>query len=119
MELDPARMELLYVFFETYLVLNEEQEEQDKQLKEIINASQEGEKIMKMMTSYEIKGRNMGKAEMVISAFRKRFNDEHQSLFNDLLKLSPDILDELNFTLFSVKDAKQFLNEVEIKLPKQ
>ena len=34
MELNPAKTKLLYGFFETYLTLNEEEEKQEKQMRE-------------------------------------------------------------------------------------
>jgi predicted transposase YdaD len=62
MELDPARLTLLTGFFDTYLRLNEVEEQ--KVIEEVkAMSSKEGEKIMEIINSYERKGREIGKQE--------------------------------------------------------
>jgi len=62
MKPDPARMELLAGFFETYLKLNREEEEQyDRELGKL--DSKEVEVIMQITTSWHEKGREKGRAE--------------------------------------------------------
>lgn len=59
MELDPARMQLLYGFFETYLTLNEEEEE--KMSEEIAKLPQnEAKQIFRLPNSYYEKGFKKG-----------------------------------------------------------
>ena len=58
MELDPAKQRLIYGFFETYLKLSQEEEEQV--MKEIEKLP-EAEKIMELPISYEEKGKEIGK----------------------------------------------------------
>jgi predicted transposase/invertase (TIGR01784 family) len=62
MKLDPARMELLAGFFETYLKLNREEEEQyNRELGKL--DSKEVDVIMQITTSWHEKGRAQGRAE--------------------------------------------------------
>lgn len=62
LELDPARMQLITGFFETYLALTQEEEEILKREIQNINP-QEGVRIVELMTSWEKKGKAEGKAE--------------------------------------------------------
>jgi hypothetical protein len=62
LELDPARMQLITGFFETYLTLNLEEEEILKREIQNINP-QEEVRIMELMSSWEKKGRAEGKVE--------------------------------------------------------
>ena len=62
MKLDPARMTLLHVFFDTYIKLNLVEEEE---LREVIKASLEEEKILEMITIYEKRGREEGRQEAI------------------------------------------------------
>ena len=59
-----------------------------------------------------------GKAEMVANSFKKKFGTEPEDLRRNLLKLSPEVLDELIYALFSTQDTKHFLQMVENELPK-
>ncbi|WP_170006397.1 RpnC/YadD family protein [Bacillus fonticola] len=64
LELDPARMSLVTGFFETYVQLDETEEQQLKEEVSALNPK-EGEKIMEVMTSYERRGREEGREEGV------------------------------------------------------
>ena len=68
MELDPAKQRLLYGFFETYLHLTKEEEEQ---LMDEINKLPEAEKIFEIPIFYEEKGKEIGK-ELGIEMGKKR-----------------------------------------------
>jgi predicted transposase/invertase (TIGR01784 family) len=62
LELDPARLTLLTGFFDTYLRLNEAEEQ--KVIEEVkAMSAKEGEKVMEIINSYERKGREKGKQE--------------------------------------------------------
>ncbi|MBC7347636.1 MAG: Rpn family recombination-promoting nuclease/putative transposase [Clostridia bacterium] len=64
MKLDPARMELIAAFFETYLKLSpQEEEEFDRQLGSV--DQKEVEAIMQLTTSWHEKGRMEGRTEGV------------------------------------------------------
>lgn len=58
MELDPAKQRLLYGFFESYLKLTKEEEEQ---LMDEVNKLPEADKIFEIPISYEEKGKEIGK----------------------------------------------------------
>ena len=77
---DPARMTLLHVFFDTYLNLNQAEEEK---LQEIIKASPEEEQILELITIYEKRGmekgleqgREQGIRELVLKLLGKQLGD--------------------------------------------
>jgi len=58
MQLDPAKQRIIYGFFEQYLRLTNEEEEQ---LMEEIKKNPEAEKIFEIPISYEEKGKEIGK----------------------------------------------------------
>ncbi|GGB50855.1 transposase [Lentibacillus populi] len=58
MEINPAKQRLIYGFFETYLKLNEEEEEE---LMEEIKQLKDADKILEIPISYEEKGKKIGK----------------------------------------------------------
>ncbi|SES62193.1 conserved hypothetical protein (putative transposase or invertase) [Oceanobacillus limi] len=60
LELNPAKARLIQGFFESYLKLNEKEEEQ---LMEKIKQLDEADKILELPISYEEKGRREGKKE--------------------------------------------------------
>lgn len=68
MELNPAKQRLLYGFFETYLTLTREEEEQ---LMDEVNKLPEADKIFEIPISYEEKGKEIEKKEMIIEMLRK------------------------------------------------
>lgn len=62
MELDPAQTELIYGFFETYLMLNKEEEKQMR--KEIDKLpEEEADRILELPNSYKEEGRREGREE--------------------------------------------------------
>jgi len=58
MELDPARQRLIYGFFESYLKLTEQEEEQ---LMDEVSKLPEADQIFEIPISYEEKGKEIGK----------------------------------------------------------
>lgn len=72
MELDPARQRLIYGFFESYLKLTEQEEEQ---LMDEVSKLPEADKIFEIPISYEEKGKEIGKEiakkEIVIEMLRE------------------------------------------------
>lgn len=71
MELDSAKQRIVYGFFETYLNLTEEEEEQ---LMKEIEKLPEAEKIFEIPISYEEKGKEKGKKEVAIEMLKKGLN---------------------------------------------
>lgn len=60
MEINPAEQRLIYGFFETYLKLNDEEEEK---LMEDIKQLDDADKVLEIPISYEEKGKEAGKKE--------------------------------------------------------
>ena len=83
MELDPAKMELVYGFFETYLKLNEMEE---KQMHEEINKlpREEAGRVLELPNSYRDQGKEEGRAEgraeerkqIALNMLRKGMSDD-------------------------------------------
>ncbi|WP_156857335.1 transposase [Oceanobacillus sp. AG] len=68
MKLNPAKQRIVYGFFETYLKLTTEQEEQ---LMKEIEELPEAERILEIPISYEEKGKEIGKKEVAMEMLRK------------------------------------------------
>lgn len=68
MQLNSAKEYLIYGFFESYLDLNEKEEEK---LREEIGKIDDGVKVMELTISYEEKGKKEGKQEVAIEMLRK------------------------------------------------
>lgn len=75
MQLDPARERLIYGFFETYLILTEEEEEQ--LMEEVGRLSKESEEFIKNLPiSYEEKGKEIGKKEVALEMLKKELDPD-------------------------------------------
>ena len=68
MELDPARQRLIYGFFESYLKLTEQEEEQ---LMDEVNKLPEADKIFEIPISYEEKGKEIGVRKVAVEMLKK------------------------------------------------
>nr|WP_240510259.1 hypothetical protein [Virgibacillus profundi] len=71
MQLDPAKQRLIYGYFETYLKLTKEEEEQ---LMAEVEKLPEAEKIKEIPISYEEKGKEIGRKEVAIEMLKKGLN---------------------------------------------
>lgn len=121
MKLDPARMELLAGFFETYLRLNREEEEQyNRELGKL--DSKEVDVIMQITTSWHEKGRAEGRAEGKIEAKRevickyllRKFGDKSFDLQQKIRQItSLEVLDYILGELFAantLEEARAIVN---------
>jgi hypothetical protein len=113
MKLDPARMELLGGFFETYLKLSREEEEQ---LYTELGKMDEKEvsTIMQVTTSWHEKGRIEGAIEAKQDAICKymlaRFKQDPDSVCKKVKLLKDkDALDGILMDLYSAKSAEEAL----------
>ena len=71
MQLDPARQTLLTSFFETYLVLdNDEEQDYEQQLRKDL-APEEVDKVIELTTSYHERGRAAGLQEGIQQGLRQ------------------------------------------------
>ncbi len=89
MKLDPARERLIYGFFESYLILNEEEEEE---LMEEIKRSDDAEKILELPISYEEKGKEMGKKEDAVVMLKEGFSLD---LISRITGLEKEVIEDL------------------------
>ncbi|WP_066188359.1 RpnC/YadD family protein [Gracilibacillus timonensis] len=89
MKLDPAKERLIYGFFESYLTLNEEEEEE---LMEEIKRSDDAEKILELPISYEEKGKEIGKKEVAIEMLEEGFSLD---LISRITGLEKDVIEAL------------------------
>jgi hypothetical protein len=115
MELDPARMTLLTGFFETYLKLNEEEENQLEIEMGKIDVK-EAKRMMEITTSWERKGRAEGKVEgqanILVRQLKKKFGNIPVEVEDRVRNLSVEKQQELAeaiFDLKSIDDIKAFL----------
>jgi hypothetical protein len=126
MQLDQAKSALITIFSDTYIPLDEDKRLEFHNILYKEMNQLEVEKYMEYTTYYHtqgwIKGRDEGKAEgkaeMVAYSFKKKFGFEPRDLKENLLKLSPEMLDDLNYSLLTTNDAQHFLQIVEKELVK-
>ncbi|MGB9805023.1 MAG: DUF4351 domain-containing protein, partial [Desulfofundulus sp.] len=125
MKLDPARMELLAVFFETYLKLNREEEEQlyrelGKMDKKEVDA------IMQITTSWHEKGRAEGRAEgrmegrmekareIICKYLSRKFGDKSAGLQQKVERMTDletlDYILEQLFAASTLEEARVIIN---------
>ncbi|NLI12953.1 Rpn family recombination-promoting nuclease/putative transposase [Pelotomaculum propionicicum] len=118
MKLDPARMELLAGFFETYLKLNREEEEQYNRELGTLDRK-EVDIIMQITTSWHEKGRAEGNIEARREVIRKyldrRFGKKSAGLQEKVqqmssLKVLDYVLEEL-FAANTLEEARAIINE--------
>ena len=97
MQLNPAKQKLLYGFFESYLKLTEEEEEQ---LMHEIDKLPEADKILELTVSYEEKGKKIGKEigkqEVAIEMLKKELD---LNLIAEVTHLSIEELQKLKLEL--------------------
>lgn len=98
MELNPAKMKLLYGFFDTYLKLNEKEErEMRKEVSKL--PKEEADRVLELPNYYFEKGVEEGVEQVVYNMINKGFSDE-------------TIRDITGFSMDKIKDLKrQIKNE--------
>ncbi|SHJ37764.1 Rpn family recombination-promoting nuclease/putative transposase [Desulfofundulus thermosubterraneus] len=122
MKLDPARMELLAGFFETYLKLNREEEEQyNRELGKL--DSKEVGAIMQITTSWHEKGRAEGRAEgrvertreIICKYLARKFGKKSADLQQKVQEMTS--LEELDYVLeelfaaTTLEEARTIIND--------
>jgi len=133
MQLDPARMELITVFFESYLALDAEEEKilQEKLPEEL--QIEEVKRVMEIATSWQLKGRQEGlqeglqegrqeglqegrqegRQELLLKILNKRLGSLSAELEAMIATLSVEQFDELAESLFDITseaDLKRWLS---------
>ncbi|GAB2556969.1 RpnC/YadD family protein [Gracilibacillus alcaliphilus] len=103
LELDPAKMELLQGFFETYLKLTDEEEVQMK--KEITKLpKQEAQTLLKLPNSYFEKGMEKG--------IKQGKQDQATKMAKKLLEKGMSLDDIADVTNFSKKEIERLANDM-------
>ena len=129
MELDPARMTLLTGFFETYLILNEEEE---RKLEEEMGKvdEKEAKRMIEITTSWEEKGRVKGRMEgrmegrvegkaegqasLLLRQLKKKFGYLPVEMENRVMSMPVEKLQELAeaiFDLETIDDVNSFISK--------
>lgn len=122
LQLDPARAALILTFSDTYIKLDDKQQEvYENLLQKELNPT-EVEKYMQFTTYYHEAGRKEGikegKADIIIKTVIRKFGTEAKGLREKLLLLTPEVLDDLNYEVFSSITLEQFLLQVSKKVPR-
>jgi len=113
MELDPARMTLLTGFFETYLILNEEEE---RKLEEEMGKvdEKEAKRMIEITTSWEEKGRVKGQASILLRLLKKKFGNVPIEMENRVMTMPTEKLQNLAeaiFDLGTLNEVDNFINK--------
>ena len=110
MQLDPARMTLLMGFFETYLRLNEAEEDEFQAKMEKLEL-EEVSKLMEITTSWHEKGRAEGRIEGQIEIMmwlaKKRFGEVPSDLEREIRSLPEDRLRALRDALLNAANIEE------------
>ncbi|MCT1905346.1 transposase [Oceanobacillus sojae] len=106
MKIDPAKMEFLYGFFETYLKLNKEEEAQ--MMEEIENLpKEEKEVVLQLPNSYFERGKEEGKQEGIKEGRKK----ERQQIVLKLIEKGMSISEIEDITEYSQEEIKKLAGE--------
>ena len=107
LQLDPARMQLLAGFFETYLKLNRIEEEEFLAQVRMLGPQEECA-VMEITTSWHEKGRVEGQIELVLKQIRKRFGFVPEEIAVILPSLTPEKIEALGEALVEVASIEEF-----------
>ena len=118
LNLDPARMTLLHVFFDTYLNLNPVEEEK---LQEIIKASPKEERIMELITIYEKRGmekgleqgREQGIRGLVLKLLGKQLGDLSSEIRETITTFELSKLEKVAEKILDIHNNKDLLTVIE------
>ena len=118
LNLDPARMTLLQVFFDTYLSLNPVEEEK---LLEIIKTSPEEERILELITNYERRGiekgleqgREQGIRELVLKLLSKQLSSLSSEIRETITAFDLSKLEKVAEKILDIHSDKDLLAVIE------
>ncbi|GEA17224.1 DUF4351 domain-containing protein [Moorella sp. E306M] len=115
MQLDPARMELITAFFDSYLVLSAEEEKslQEKLPEEL--QPEEVQRVMELTTSWHLKGRQEGRQEIIIRLLRKRLGTTSPEVEAKIKTLSVEQLDDLAEKILDITSEEELLRVLALK----
>jgi hypothetical protein len=98
---DPARQSLLVAFVETYLRLAEPEQAEFQQ---IVRSDREYEMVDQMITTYEKKGKQEGKQEVLILLLAKKFGKLSPAVRRRIRQI--ESTEKLDSLLLAVLDAR-------------
>jgi len=113
LQLNPAKMELISGFIDTYLRLNTAEEQQlETELKQADLV--EKEQIMEIVTSWMEKGMEKGikqrEREIITRLLKRRFNNINTELENRISELSSEQIENLADDIFDFQSLDDFIN---------
>ncbi|MFM6003200.1 MAG: DUF4351 domain-containing protein, partial [Sphaerospermopsis kisseleviana] len=113
LQLNPAKMELISGFIDTYLRLNTPEEQQlETELKQANLVEQE--QIMEIVTSWMEKGIKQGieqgEQKIVKKLLKRRFNNITPSLENRINELSVEQIESLADAIFDFQSVDNLIN---------
>jgi len=112
LQLDPARSTLIGTFVESYLQLSSAETTRFEREFAKLDES-EKDRAMELMTSWERKGREEGKQELILRMLNRRLGSTPPSMTSRLGQLTSSQLDDLGEALLdfdSVADLDQWLS---------
>ena len=111
LELDPARMELISGFVDTYLNLDAIEEQAFQSQLGTINL-EEQQQIMQLTTSWKEQGRQEGKVSTILRQLNRKFGSLDSAITDKISALNSEKLDSLTEELLdfqSFEDLERFL----------
>ena len=112
LQLNPAKIELISGFIDTYLRLNTaEEEELNTELKQA-NLVEE-EQIMEIVTSWMEKGIEQGEQKIIKRQLKRRFNNITPTLESQINSLSSEQLENLADVIFDLQSLADLTNWLE------
>ena len=109
LQLNPAKMQLISGFVDTYLNLNQ-QEESVFQSQLTKMDLQEQEQIMEITTSWEQKGIAKGQSNLVIQQLNSKFGTLDSSVSDKIKNLNSEQLNSLGLELLSFQSIDELRN---------
>nr|WP_019503851.1 DUF4351 domain-containing protein [Pleurocapsa sp. PCC 7319] len=105
LKLDPAKMQLISGFIDTYLSLNEAEEQAFRDEIGTIE-SEEREEVMQIVTSWMRTGIQQGQASMVIRQLKHKFGEIDSDIEAQIQKLSSPQLEDLSEALLDFEQLE-------------
>ena len=106
MRLDPARMKLLIGFFETYLKLNETEENEFEAELNMLEPK-EASKVIELTTTWHERGRVEGQIELMLRQARRRFGQVPADLEQEIRSLPKERIGSLGEALLDVASIEE------------
>mgnify|MGYP002152382463 CR=1 FL=1 len=106
LRLDPARMQLISGFVDTYLRLTATELEVFNQEFEQIESTAIKEGIMEITTSWKEEGKQEGKQELILSLLTYSLGELSSKTQSQVMNLNSSQLDELGLGLFNLENEE-------------